>query len=422
MQYRIFRQNKVHNFAGGCELGRAEVCQSGGIISRISGTFLVLLLSFVATTVAHALDCTSGKVPTSDNSACECPFGEIENARGICVATERGCQGNEQVITVAEDLPICGEPLPEISHAYSADACTNAGWTSRLDIDSGNYIAELCLIRFSIITAPPQGSARTLGETAPLQLEPGDDGDGCIIRQHNSYQNNADFPSCEELFGANGGAFPLASSYTSNERLRVAPGNPSLVLPSQNSGDNGSDNISSGAVISAIGGLGFVTWLIVGGDPLALNFTPHAEIHHNDGVNYYAYGSKMDYVADNWTGYWQAAQIGDNDKSDWIYGAGTKWTGEVFSASMKNTTRGMNSDTEFSLSARTIWNVWTVESAYVADWDVRELNDTWENRLSLGASTVYEKWTMTPKAELSWQAAENIGKTARFRFDLSRDL
>ena len=151
----------------------------------------------------------------------------------------------------------------------------------------------------------------------------------------------------------------------------------------------GSSGTSAGEVVSLIGGLGFVTWLVLGGDPLALNFTPHAVISHNNGVNYYAYGSKVDYVEDNWTGYWQAAQTHSGNRAgDWIYGTGTSWSNDVFSASMTNTTRGTNSDTAFSLSARTAWNTWTLESAYIADWKVRTLDDTWQNRLSFGGAVM----------------------------------
>ena len=76
----------------------------------------------------------------------------------------------------------------------------------------------------------------------------------------------------------------------------------------------------------------------------------------------------------------------------------------------------------FSLSARKEWSVWTLESSYVGDWEERELNNTWKNRLSLGASVVYDGWTVSPRAVFSWRDSEKVGKDTNFRFNLRRDL
>ena len=329
---------------------------------------------------ACILNCTGGKMLVGDS--CACPFGEVESASGICIVGEQGCQqeGETTIRVRGRDISICGMELPDVSEEIDnfyekEENCESRPW----DLDDDNNIAELCV--------RPQAGTRTSGD--------------CIIRNNPGYEGNLGL--CEDMLV--NGQFP--------------PG-----VSSQGGGvSSSSDAISSGKVVGIIGGLGFMTWLVLGGDPLALNFTPHAEISHNNGVNYYAYGSKVDYAEDNWTGYWQAAQIHSGNRvGNWIYGTGTSWSNDVFAASMTNTTRGANSDTAFSLSARAALNTWTVESAYIADWKVRALNDTWQNRLSLGASVVYEQWTITPKAELSWQAEDNIGDNARLRFDLSRDL
>ena len=125
----------------------------------------------------------------------------------------------------------------------------------------------------------------------------------------------------------------------------------------------------------------------------------------------------------NWSGYWQAAQTQSrSDSGDWIYGTGTAWTGDVFAASLKKTTQGLESDTELSLSARRVFGVWTVQSAYSADLEVRSLNHAWKNKLSVGASVVYDKWQVSPSAALSWQHGESIGNNANFRLDLRREL
>ena len=166
-----------------------------------------------------------------------------------------------------------------------------------------------------------------------------------------------------------------------------------------------------------------MVWLILNDGLVSWNFTPHAEFRADSGVGHYVYGSKFDYSGEHWSGYWQAGQTKTGGNSDdWIYGTGTSWISDVFTASMQNTTQGLESDTAFSLSARKEWSVWTLESSYVGDWEVRELNDTWTNRLSLGAGVVYDRWTVSPKAEFSWRNSENIGKNADFRLDLRRDL
>ena len=107
---------------------------------------------------------------------------------------------------------------------------------------------------------------------------------------------------------------------------------------------------------------------------------------------------------------------------DWLYGNGISWSGEIFTASMDSTLKGLEADTIFSLSARKEWGVWTLETSYIGDWEERELNNTWRNHLSLGARAVYGGWTVSPSAELSWQAEDGIDNDARFRLDLRHDL
>ena len=94
----------------------------------------------------------------------------------------------------------------------------------------------------------------------------------------------------------------------------------------------------------------------------------------------------------------------------------------MFAASLRNTTQGLESDTEFALSARKVFGVWTVKSAYTADLEVQNLNQVWNNRLSLGASVVYDNWQVSPSAALSWEHNESIRNNANFRLDLRREL
>ena len=370
----------------------------------------------IAGTCEIRATCTGGTELDAAANRCNCPVGEEINANGICIVGEQGCQqAGEESITVGA-VTICSVPLPDEPEEslYTADTCKSQGWEANIVRDTANTIAELCSIAFR---TAPQASARTSETETPLQLSPNTDFAGCIIRNNPGYQG--DFPGCVEAFVDQG--FPMSTG----ERLLISSTGMVVQQPSSGGGGGGGGGGGSvGAIIGVLGGVGLLTWLFLDGDPLALNFTPHAEMRHNNGVNYYAYGSKVDYAKDNWAGYWQAAQIRSGDRvGDWIYGTGTSWTNHVFAASMVNTTGGTNSDTAFSLSARAVLNTWTVESAYIADWSVSELTDnTWRNRLSLGASVVYEQWTITPKAELSWQAEDNIGDNARLRFDLSRDL
>ena len=94
----------------------------------------------------------------------------------------------------------------------------------------------------------------------------------------------------------------------------------------------------------------------------------------------------------------------------------------MFAASVRNTTQGVESDTEFALSARKVFGVWTVQSAYTADLEVRNLNQAWKNKLSVGASVVYDKWQVQPSAAASWKHDESIGNNTNFRLDLRREL
>ena len=226
-------------------------------------------------------------------------------------------------------------------------------------------------------------------------------------------------------------------------RLRIVNDGliPSVVLESQGPAEN--DNVdvdvdvntntasssgggsSSAGILVAAGSAGAIilAWMLWNNEDVLWDFTPTAEFRASGSVGHYAYGSRFDYRGEHWSGYWQAGQTktgGDTD--EWIYGTGTAWTGDVFTASMTNTTQGLESNTLFSLSARKEWGAWNWESSYAGNWQVSELNDTWRNRLSLGASLVYDKWTMTPKAEFLWRNSEDIGKDTDFRLELQRDL
>ena len=357
-------------------------------------------------------------MPNSDNSACECPSG-LETYR---VGT----------------LNICGEQLSDETGEYTSTNCEAQGWSREFARDSDNNIAELCPIPYQIIA--PSASANALGETSPLILEVGGSADECIIRQHMDYENSA-LSNCVDVFGP-GGEFPKKSVLGSEERFRVTrnPGGRSDVSPSETTTPDDTPSVTrpvssvphqgrgesdSNQILYLGSAVGFVVllWQYNGADQPVWNFTPTTEFRHHNGESFYTYGSKFDYESGNWSGYWQAAQTQSRgDSGDWIYGTGTAWTGDVFAASLKNTTQGLESDTELSLSARSVFGVWTVESAYSADLEVRNLNQAWKNKLSVGASVVYDKWQVSPSAAASWKHDESIGNNTNFRLDLRREL
>ena len=351
--------------------------------------------------------CPDGMEPNADNSACECPNGEETYRVGI--------------------LNICGEQLSDETGQYTSANCRAQGWMSEFVRDSANNIAELCLIQYQIIASTV--SANTLGETSPLRLKVGESADACITRQHMDYENPA-LSNCVDVFGP-GGEFPQAS-VLGEGRLRVVrnPGGVSNVSPAlpPSSGtptpQNGEfDTEQFGYFSIAAVGVIILMWQSGGPEELTWNWTPSAAVQHHNGESFYTYGSKFDYESGNWSGYWQAAQTQSGAGSgDWIYGTGTAWTGDVFAASMRNTTQGVESDTEFALSARRVFGVWTVESAYSADLEVQNLNQAWKNKLSVGARVVYDKWQVSPSAALSWQHDESIGNNTNFRLDLRREL
>ena len=302
---------------------------------------------------------------------------------------------------------------------------------SVFDRDSGNNIAELCMIPYEIIASTV--SANTLGEASPLGVDVGDSEDACIIRQHMDYQNSM-LSTCVEVFGQ-GREFPPVSLRGESEGpLRVVRNSsggvdevlspaPQSSLGSLTTTNGKFDAEKFGYLTSAAVGVIVLLWHYSGPEELAWNWTPRAEFQHHNGESFYTYGSKFDYESGDWSGYWQAAQTQSGGGSgDWIYGTGTAWTGDVFAASLRNTTQGLKSDTEFALSARRVFGVWTVESSYTADLEVQNLNEVWKNKLSVGASIVYDNWKVSPSAALSWQHNESIRNNTNFRLDLRREL
>ena len=354
-------------------------------------------------------------MPNADNSACECPSG-LETYR---VGT----------------LNICGEQLSDETGEYTSANCRAQGWMREFARDNNNIIvAELCMIQYEIIASTV--SANTLGEASPLRVNVGGRADACIIRQHTDYENPA-LSDCVEVFGPDG-EFPEEADVLSEGQGRlqvvIIPDKPSEVLPpptptpqvslgSLTTTNGEFDAEKFGYLASAGVGVIVLLWQYSGPEELTWNWTPSAEFQHHNGASFYTYGSKFDYDSGNWSGYWQAAQTqSGGGTGDWIYGTGTAWTGDVFAASLRNTTQGLESDTELSLSAQRVFGVWTVQSAYSVDLEVRNLNQAWKNKLSVGASVVYDKWQVQPSASASWKHDESIGNNANFRLDLRREF
>ena len=354
---------------------------------------------------------------------CACPSGQKAEG-GICIAGDDGC--GDLRVYVMGDLAICGASLPETT-TYTPSECSAAGWRRSVVRDLNNNIAELCEIPHLIVASDLSDLVpNVLSESSTFNLTFGARGEACIIRSLDGYQNPDNLPRCNDLFGT-GGKYPEQSeSLGGRVEVVIKPNQPSGVkhVPSQQAAGASDDGDSNGVLYYA-GALGIAVllWQQSAGEVPIWHFTPSAEFSHHNGSGFYSYGSHLGYTTTNWSGYWRAAQTGNNGESgNWVYGAGTSWTGDVFAASMNNTTQDNDSDTAFSLSARKKSGIWTVESAYIADLEMRELNTTWKSRLSLGASAAYDKWTVSPSAEFSWRPNESIGKNAGFRLDLRRDL
>ena len=364
--------------------------------------------------------CLGPKIPNIERNFCVCPAG----------------QTNYPIInpTPTEEPEMCStltlpEYPPETADVYNDDSCRSQGWSVVYDFDSG--IAELCEIRVRVrVVDNSSTSASALSETAvdsPLQSQTQSMDASCLMRADDGYAG--DFPSCLELFGDPptraaldlSGGFPDALEDSSFQRLPgggLAIDNPPPDVDSADSSD------MSTIIFGGVAAVVLYSWLLSDGGVESLSLQPQAEVRHNDSGSYYAYGSRLGFAANNWSGYWETLQTRSGGRTgDWIYGAGTEWTGDVFSASLENTTQGYDSDTAFSVSAKKQWGNWTLESSYVSDLRIRDvLNTTWRNRLGVGANAVYNQWTLTPRVEFSWQDSELNDDEVRFRMNVLREF
>ena len=401
------------------------------------------------------MTCLNDRVANADNSVCVCPPNTIEDDTGVCapqsdpncpgdlMEIDRLCQcpeGLESFVVNDVSGPLCAPALPVVAGAYNPVACSDAGWEDDFVADDNRNLAQRCLIPFRIVAAPVTSTvsatvASVLNDATPnnVELVPGVASDSCIMRSHENYDGSD--PLCPDVFGTTSnnnvrGSFPQARNFGANEVLEIVivPNGISNILPSQTrtavNADNGGGTRSK-QIVAGVGAFGVIvmSWFLASGDSIYYNWTPQAEFAVNDRGGVYVYGSKFEYHADNWRGYWQAAQTHSGGAlNDWIYGSGTAWKGDVFAASVNSTAQGLDADTEFSLSAHKSWSVWTLQSAYTADWKVRGLNDSWQNRLSLGADVVLNQWTVSPKAFLAWQEAESVGENAGLQLHLRREL
>ena len=312
----------------------------------------------------------------------------------------------------------------------------------RYDIDSANRVAELCEIPVIIVAnaaittvAPSSLSDETV--STPLQLTPDSEYDVCLMRSDPSHSRVSNFQPCPMLFGGRGNEFPDASIYAADERVRVnilsngkverLPSNYENSVSTGGSGsalseDSGLSNLSS-VLFGMAAGLALYTFAYSGGGVDSLSWQPHADVYHSSGSSYYAYGSRLSYAQGEWSGYWEALQTkSDGTSSDWVYGAGTRWTGEILSAAFENNTRGLDSNTFTSLSAHKQWGVWRIKSSYVLDLQVIDLDAIWSNSLGFSAEGVYDKWSVTPRVNFTWDTESSVNDDTFLRLDVRREL
>ena len=386
---------------------------SGGLIRMLSWTLSAMMMSLIVGAANAQTGCPAGAYFTGERCQA-CDVTKVPSPNGLsCI-----CPVNE--ITYTTQLgERCAPPLlPPAESSYTSERCEARGWIVRNIVDSQNRVAEVCYVPVIIAGGATTSPLLTVGETFSA----------CSISAHSGHERLNIYPECSELFGSTsvGGVFPLAARYNANEHLRVvlsAGGRSEIESPVVNSGtgsDVDEDKLNLN-ILGAVAAVVMYTWALSGGEADSLTWKPQAEVGHNESGSYYAYGSRLGFVSDNWDGYWEALQTGGRT-DNWTYGAGTRWTGGMFSASLDNITHGMNSDTSFSLSARKQWGVWTLESSYNTGFQIEEANSTWENQVSFGANIVYDKWTITPQTEFSWRDIETGEDSLFFRLNVLREL
>lgn len=386
-------------------------------------------------------------MPNAANDACVCPDGQ-EKIDNRCVASCRDDQtrvgdacecesgkvevnsGNNK-LCIPED-GVLGD-TPYIDMAYTASTCRAGGWNALMTVNTRQQQIEICQIPVRLVSVVIANTVDVAAVPKPLNDSPetivfSRNFDSCLMRG----ENDGRHIECGTLFNNdNNGTpsalgFPSKSNYGENERIRIRSLNGVKVFqPSRinvNTGDDDSSHRDHGKIIFfSVAAVAFYTFVNYGGDIGSLAWQPHAEYRNDNGSNYYAYGSRLNFEVDNWSGYWNVLQIhSGGDAGDWVYGAGTGWSDGIFSANLRNNSHGLDSDTDFSLSAKKQLGVWTLKTFYVSSFNIHNLNPTWENSINLGGNAVYNKWTVMPRVNFSWQ--DDKSTNSGVRLDLRREL
>ncbi|MGI9296375.1 MAG: hypothetical protein ACR2QC_00575 [Gammaproteobacteria bacterium] len=377
-----------------------------------------------------------------NNDRCECPAGEnrLDDIDGVdyCVNFEPPAENS----AIANSL-------------YTSANCENenaGNWAVAYEFDSSapaQIVAELCAIPYQVDNPPASAG----GDNVPLQVNPGDSGDNCVMRINSGATAAVTAERCgdEGLF-ANGG-FPVKpngfdASTGSTDRLMINPDTREIsfggdiitdfVAPetSESGGGGGSTTVAASAPASknsgqhALGvglGLGVLvylySWHYYDGDIGGLfNFSPDYGYSVTEGGYSYRYGGRLDFRNDDLHLYWSAGQANSNgDFGDFRYESGGEYTADFWTASFSEVVRSEESDYDFSLSADYKGGIWRLSPTYrLRHSRYAEAESETANSLNLEGVLRYNRWTISPSAGFNWESADEFGDNARFNLSAVR--
>ncbi|MGI9296792.1 MAG: hypothetical protein ACR2QC_02705, partial [Gammaproteobacteria bacterium] len=391
---------------------------------------------------------------------CDFTDSACQMVRVGSVASGGGCNcpAGEERLDDVDGTDYCVNFEPPAANSATANslytsancANDNAGnWAVAYEFDSSapaEIVAELCAIPYQV-GDPPASSG---GDNVPLQVNPGDSGDNCVMRINGGATATAERCGDAGLF-ADGG-FPVKppsfdASTGSTDRLMINPATREIsfggeiitdfVVPAtdESGGGNGSSADDSPAPASkksgqhALGvgaGLGVLVylyaWHYYDGDIGGLfNFSPDYGYAVTEGGYSYRYGGRLDFRNEDLHLYWKAGQANSNgDFGDFRYESGGKYAADFWTAAFSETVQGETADYDFALSADYHGGIWQVSPTYRLHSHLTETYSETDNALNLEGILRYNRWTISPSAGFRWESADEFGDNARFNLSAVR--
>lgn len=263
---------------------------------------------------------------------------------------------------------------------------------------------------------------------------------GCLIREQVGFDHSTsippvgadDYPSCATVFpnglpmGFADLAEPATFDTSCDSRIRNAAGECLPVARAAQIGGGGGGGGGGGSGLAIGAGavvvLGLAYFIFADGDADAFTFNPQASYSMKDGVEFYRYGSRLEFRKDEWTMWWTADQSqGGNSSEEFRYGFGGRWTGEFLQAEAGAEAAEDSADVRGLL--RTEWELanWTVRPSY--RFTASELEEKWrvENALDLSAEMHQAGWRIRPSVNANL-FGDSIDNDANFRLRLTREF